>query len=211
MAVTLTPPTLDDVQFLEGELFIPPGLPYSDWERLFESLQFRERNISFWVGDAYNYAQEHYGEKFSQALPTVGYSLRTIQNAASVAKAIPVSRRREDIPFSYHAAVASLPPEQQDELLKEAATEEIRLGQLRSKVRHLKATEKPDPEAYTWTLACSVCQETGPQLDCKPGWMSMDRGGLCEWLGDHKGHEVRLLGDEQIVGWRASLAVETRR
>jgi hypothetical protein len=195
-------PSLDDVEYLEGELVIPTGLPYAEWERLGELLKFRRRNIGFWIGDWYNWGQEHYGEKFSQALDETGYAKHTIQNAASVAKAIPPSRRRNDVPFGYHAEVAALPPKQADRLLAEASKTVMPRAQLRAKVRHLRAVEQPAPDRYCWTVACSTCRSTGPVLDYQPGHLQLDRGAVGGWLADHQHHDVRLVGEDMLEAWQ---------
>lgn len=196
--MTMTVPTLDDVEYMEGHLFIPDGLPYPVWKELGDHLQFRERNCSFWLGDWWRYGEREYGEASSQAAPT-GYAAKTLQNAARVAERIEPSRRRENVPFSYHEAVASLPPEQQDDLLDQAVREEMPREQLRAKVRHLRVVED-EPDRQSWQAVCRPCGEFGPHFDGKPG----DCHSLYNWLDGHVGggHEVALVADGQPLAAR---------
>lgn len=199
----MTVPTLADVEYLEGDLLIPDGLPYEAWVELGEQLQFRERNVGWWLGAWWLHGEHHYGQAASQAAPT-GYAAKTCQNAARVVERIEPARRREDVPFSYHEAVAVLTdPRQQDELLAEAARGGMERHELRAKVRHLRAVDDPPPDAKTWQFACMTCGDTGPHLDCQAGHTRLDPGAICSWLGDHEEHVVRVLSEAQVVTWRA--------
>lgn len=205
--MTMTVPTLDDVEYMEGHLFIPDGLPYPVWKELGDHLQFRERNCSWWLGDWWRYGERQYGEASSQAAPT-GYAAKTLQNAARVAERIEPTRRREGsgVPFSYFEAVAALSPEKQDVLLDEAVRGEMPRAELREKVRHLRAVEDPPEDARSYQFGCATCGSTGPHLDCQDGRTRFDGGALCGWLGDHAEHDVRVLSEQQVAGWRQERA-----
>jgi hypothetical protein len=209
--------TLADVGYEEGYLSIPPDLSYEDWVTLGGTLKSMERNVMWWLGSWYNHGAERHAEKFSQALDSTGYTLHTIQNAATVEKRFPSDRReapgRVDeetgllkVPFFAHAEVVALEDDVQDQLLDEVAAA-IDAGapmtreHLRAKVRHLKAVSSPEPETRSWTMACNGCNDLGPNVDCVGGRLTIDHGYLCQWLNDHFDHDVQLLGPTGLDRW----------
>ncbi|MFQ6041080.1 MAG: hypothetical protein ACE5PV_09510 [Candidatus Poribacteria bacterium] len=60
------------------------------------------------------------------------------KDVAWVAKRIPISRRRETLPWSYHQEVAVLEPDVQDKLLEKAEKEKWTLRKLRQEIRKEK-------------------------------------------------------------------------
>lgn len=190
---------VEDDWFVEGRLVLPESLHFDAWLLIGQQLQRMQRSVSWWVGDWMLYGEGRYGERFSQALDATGYAKHSIQNAASVAKAIPPSRRRELVPFSHHAEVVSLPPAQQDELLAQVEKEDMPVAKLRAKVRHIQAVTAGVPESYGWTMRCRTCSEDGPYLDTQPGQVVFDRAFLARWLGEHQRHDVALLGQERTA------------
>ena len=112
----------------------------------------------FWIGDLLNYMEVSYGETYTQAVTAFDYSVQTLANMKSVARAFPPSRRREGIPFSHHAAIQGLPNEQQNELLDEIEKEHLNIQHLRNKVRQLKGTNKnPEPCSHEAVMTCMHC------------------------------------------------------
>jgi N6-adenosine-specific RNA methylase IME4 len=94
-----------------------------------------------WLGDWWRYGVRAYGESEAQAALT-GYSLKTCKNAARVADRFSEpSRRRDNLTFSHHDAVAALPEAQADELLDLAETDDLSSRELRQKVRRLRHGE----------------------------------------------------------------------
>ena len=54
-----------------------------------------------------------------------GYDIKALQNIKSIADKVESSRRREDLSFSHHTEVASLPPEKQEAFLQKAVDEKL--------------------------------------------------------------------------------------
>src|SRR5262249_41792955 len=69
------------------------------------------------------------------AVEQTGYDYQTLANDKTVARSIQLSRRRENLSWSHHEAVASLPEPEQDRLLDEAEREELTMRQLRQRVQ----------------------------------------------------------------------------
>lgn len=87
--------------------------------------------LALYVGDWLNYGERSYGETYAQALEETDYSYQGLADAKYVSGRIEISRRRENIPFSIHREVASLPPEQQDRLLQEAERDGLTVREVR--------------------------------------------------------------------------------
>jgi N6-adenosine-specific RNA methylase IME4 len=95
------------------------------------------RVSGFWLGDllAYGDKREDWRERLSQAHDVTGLSEKTLQNVRAVARAIPRSRRRDDLEFSIQSEVASLEPEEQEEWLAKAKDEGWTQRELRVNIR----------------------------------------------------------------------------
>jgi hypothetical protein len=141
------------VQFLEGRLILPESMPFDQWFQLGNLLFTIERNAQWWVGEWIRYGERSYGERYSQAIQmATGYAASSLANMAYVAGRFDPSRRREELTFSHHAAVASLPPDEQDELLDRAERDHLPVRALYEAVR-VRRGEVPLP-----TLDEAVCE-----------------------------------------------------
>lgn len=108
--------------FTAVSLTIPKGMPFERWEQLGIFLRAAGQGVQFWIGDWIRYGEHEYGEKYSQAIEETGRQLSTLQGYVYVAEHVDPCRRRQldVVDFSTHAEVASLPPEQQEEILAKA-------------------------------------------------------------------------------------------
>jgi hypothetical protein len=89
----------------------------------------------WWLGDWVRYGAEKWGEKYTQAAKITGYDPRSLANMASIATAFDSSRRRDDLTWSHHVAVAGLPESEQEGWLDRAATEGLSVADLRTELR----------------------------------------------------------------------------
>jgi ribosomal protein L30E len=130
---------------VEGE----PG--FDEWAACLTSLAAIEGAVQFWIGDALNYGEAAYGEKYSQAVSPS--QAKTWTNYAYVARSVPISIRREIVSYSKHAVVAALPAEDQDRLLGECETEGYTVKELRAVIQNgsspIRLTTCPECGA-TW-------------------------------------------------------------
>lgn len=118
------------------------SLSFDEWENIGKTLKFFEKSILFWIGDWINYGEMNYHEKYSQALATTGYERQTLENAAWVARSIPISARAENVPFKHHEVVASVPKEHQKRWLERAEKEDLGFRELRSEIQKERLTQK---------------------------------------------------------------------
>lgn len=105
----------------ERGLTLPEGMSFDEWTAVGATLGRITRSLTFWIGDWLRYGERVYGEKYAQAMEVTGYDYGTLANAAYVAGQVEFSRRRENLSFGHHQAVAALAPAQQDYWLAAAA------------------------------------------------------------------------------------------
>ena len=130
----------------ECTLTLPDNLSFEDWAAIGDSIARMERGVQWWIGDWWRYGEHRYGERAAQALSSSRWSFQTFMQAGWVAGAIETSRRREVLSFSHHVEVASLPPEQQDEWLAKAETENLTCNELRTAIHRAKDHQARDIE-----------------------------------------------------------------
>lgn len=73
-----------------------------------DKLKFASKAIMWWLGDWCRYGERRWGEMYSQALEATDYAYQTCRDAAWLATAVPLSRRRDNLPFTHHKEVAGL-------------------------------------------------------------------------------------------------------
>lgn len=128
-----------------------PNMPYERYEALLRCFGALERSNRWWIGDAINlgatlYGEEHaqaieatVGERYNLAERVTGLSHQTLLNVSSVCGRVSRDRRRPELPFSIHAIVASLEPDEQTVWLQKAIDEEMSVSDLREAIRNAKS------------------------------------------------------------------------
>ncbi len=114
-----------------------------------------ESGVMWWLGDWWAFGdKKKYGERkaCADALQKRGsFSFSTCTTAASVCRTIETCRRRQVVPFNFHAEVVGLStPELQDQALDwaEERWPKVTIRDLRRHVRKLKAGERFDPAKF---------------------------------------------------------------
>ena len=93
-----------------------------DWLDAGRRLGERSERDRWALGDWACHGERAYGD-LVDAAALIGLGYQTVRNLASVARKIELSRRRDNLSWSHHAAVAALPTEIGDDLLDRAAAE----------------------------------------------------------------------------------------
>lgn len=123
---------------IDNGLFLPPDLPWDQYESIGAFLGELHKSAAFLIGDWLQYGEFTYGHKYAQAAEVTGLSEQTCANYQSVANRVPPSRRRVGVSYTKHAEVASLPPNDQRHWLKVAAEEGLTRAELRERLRPIK-------------------------------------------------------------------------
>lgn len=143
------------------------GISYREWEFVGAKLRDIEGAIHWWIGDWLNYGENKWGETYTQALEVTDYEESTLRNDKWVASSIDLSRRRDNLPWSQHAEVASLPPKQQDVLLDRAVDEGWTVKRIRAEASIIKNQSLLTASNKTSYSGLSVIH--GDMLDVLPG------------------------------------------
>lgn len=99
--------------------------------------------MCWWIGDFLNYGAQVFGEEeYAQIEGSLRLRPQTLANYQSVAKHIPVSRRRAGLSFGAHAEVAYLPPRERDEMLTLAYQHDWKREHIRDHMQRKRAIEE---------------------------------------------------------------------
>jgi len=111
------------------------NLKYEDWgQALFKVAQVRDGG-SWWVGDAINYGDKHYGEMYAQAASETGISEDTLTTLKYVASRVSPERRIKELTWSHHREVAKFPDDEQSRWLGMALNKTWTVRDLKEAIR----------------------------------------------------------------------------
>lgn len=118
-----------------------------EWLLVGKRLGGISRCNQWWLGDWVRYGADKWGEKYTQAAKITGYDPRSLANMASIATAFEPSRRRDNLTWSHHVAVAALPEGEQETWLDRAVSEGFSVADLRTELRAVPKAETEAPPA----------------------------------------------------------------
>lgn len=121
------------------------NLAKHEWVVVGKRLGGISRCNQWWLGDWVRYGAEKWGEKYTRAAKITGYDPRSLANMASIAASFGMSRRRDDLTWSHHVAVAALPEAEQEEWLDRAASEGLSVADLRTELRAAPNRDEDPP------------------------------------------------------------------
>jgi hypothetical protein len=93
------------------------------------------RCSQWWLGDWIHYGNERFGERYARAVKLTGYDVQSLMNMVYVASRFEISRRRETLSWSHHAALAALDRDAQDDWLERASAQRFSVADLRAELR----------------------------------------------------------------------------
>ncbi len=128
-------------------LTLPSRIDYAEWEHILRGFRNVSQSIMFWLGDLLVYGRDEYGEQFSQAIDTVGYSPETVRNAMWVASRVAGDVRSDKLSWSHHQLVAHFEQPDQQKWLATAEKNEWTVAELRAAIRPPEVEPLPkDPK-----------------------------------------------------------------
>lgn len=142
-------------------LKLPPDLTIQEATDLATFLGALRDWTAFAIGDLLLYSERAYGEEFAQIAEATGRAAATLVNYRWVAEKVVPSRRRVNLSFSHHEAVAGMAPDGQREWLARAERERLSVVELREHVRHTRVPAEIEPPARAW-------EETVPEVETCP-------------------------------------------
>lgn len=129
------------------------------------------RCIQWLIADWIAYGNEKFGERYVRASKITGYDTQTLMNMVYVGSRFPVSRRRENLSWSHHEALAALGVEEQEKWLDRAAEHRWSVADLRMMLRMARKEDDPQAEdaasgdsdsAPASVVRCPRCGEEVP-------------------------------------------------
>lgn len=99
------------------------------------------RGSQWWIGDWLRYGGGKWGEKYVEASKITGYAIGSLRNMASLASQFDLSRRRDNLTWEHHAAVAGLEPQEQEMWLDQAVALKLSVADLRIEIRSARRSQ----------------------------------------------------------------------
>ena len=110
-------------------------MEHPEWVAAGRRLGAIGRGSQWWMGDWLRYGAGKWGEKYVEASKITGYDVGSLRNMASLSAQFDLSRRRDNLTWCHHAAVASLDGDEQDYWLDRAVTLRLSVADLRIELR----------------------------------------------------------------------------
>lgn len=130
---------------------------YEEWDALGVWLSRADKSLAWLVGDWLNYGTAIFGEVAYQHFDpadSTGWQPKTLEVYAWVCRQVAPERRRADLTFAHHQAVAALDPEQQTRWLERAATDPDGAWSVRELKAALKVASGELPQV--WVLVSAL-------------------------------------------------------
>jgi hypothetical protein len=124
---------IDNLGLVEDKL---AGITYDEWESMGYAFGAANKGQRFAMGDWLIFGEREWsGDRWAQASDATGLREATLRNYAWVSGAVKRSRRREDLTWTHHEVVASLPPRDQRRWLTRAASVPLSTDALREEIK----------------------------------------------------------------------------
>ena len=126
------------------------------WLEAGRRLSERTERDRWALGDWASVGERAYGD-LAAAAGEIGIAHQTIRNLATVARKVELSRRRDSLSWSHHAAIAALPADVGDDLLSRAAAEGWSRETMREEARAASREARLEEQvaALEHALACA--------------------------------------------------------
>jgi hypothetical protein len=116
------------------------GIGLEEWSAVGRRFGEIGRCSQWWLGDWIHYGNARFGERYARAVKLTGYDAQSLMNMVYVASRFEISRRREKLSWSHHAALAALDLESQEHWLDRAMAERLSVADLRIELRGRRRT-----------------------------------------------------------------------
>jgi hypothetical protein len=143
--------TRDKVQFTRSALILDYDTTYDEWENIGHFLKTANQAVQWWIGDWLNFGEKKWGDTYTQALDATDYQQTSLRNMKWVSNIFDVSRRRDNLTWSHHMEVASLPQDLQEYWLAQCEQKLYSRNELRRYVQCGKTIEEIEAGGFSWS------------------------------------------------------------
>lgn len=144
-------------------------LPYEHWENIGRMIGFVGNAWQWWVGDWLNWGETVYGEDAAQAVDDrpsrydlarriTGKDQGYLQNIRSTCAKVAKERRRAELDFTHHIAVAALEPDDQSAWLDRGVVEQLSVSEMRTAIKQSRDPGAPVAEPEPPMPEVSRCE-----------------------------------------------------
>lgn len=138
----MTDKTDNQFKLNRTSLEIDPDISFEDWDSYGSNIHDVIDSSKWWRADWGNFGESRFGEMANQSSHMI---LSRPYNWT--AQKVPLERRRAELKFSHHRAVASLSPELQTKMLDMAIANHWKVDTLAEAVKETKVAGKASPPA----------------------------------------------------------------
>ncbi len=128
-----------------GLRFVDP-LSFEEWQALGDRIGRLANSSQWWLADWLFHGEWEYGKKYREAAVLSGYEQGTLRVFSHVAGRFDLLRRRNNLSFGHHQAVAALREAEQDMWLDMAEHRGWSRNELREKLQEQRALPKDADE-----------------------------------------------------------------
>jgi hypothetical protein len=147
-------------------------MEYADWVAVGNRLGSLGRCSQWWLGDWIRFGNTRFGERYARAARITGYDVQTLTNMVYVATRFEISRRREDISWSHHEAIAALDRDEQNRWLDRVTTERLSVSDLRIELRaarrqaHMSSPLRREPSSAKHVTRLASSRRRAAMFTC---------------------------------------------
>jgi hypothetical protein len=177
------------------------SLEHPEWVAAGRRLGAIGRSNQWWMGDWLRYGAAKWGEKYVEASRITGYDVGSLRNMASLATQFSLSRRRDNLTWCHHAAVASLEASEQDYWLDRAIALKLSVADLRVELRTARRLRERTVERDNGLpqgaagIAADTVTTTVVNAAVAPGHTSVEGELVCP----NCGHRVPLSARTEVL------------
>lgn len=141
-------------------LDLPESLTFDSWVEVGRKLRTVEQSVMWWIGDWLRFGERRYGDKYTQAMESTGYSYQQLADAKYVAGAYTISDRSESLPWSVHKVAAPLSALERQDVLSMAQQNNWSRSDVKTEIARRKAglpslsivpaSDEPSPPPPAW-------------------------------------------------------------
>lgn len=124
-------------------LIIPEKATLEQWTDIGRKLYHSGQTMTWWLADWAAYGDREYGQ-LKEFCEIQGMNYQTIRHLACTASSVEMCRRLNNLSFSHHVEVASLPAREQTKWLALAVKESLSVVELRRQIRASTAIHLPE-------------------------------------------------------------------